>query len=429
MASKVKNLKGLEKELTISFNSKEIDPTIDSKLTKLSKTLDLKGFRKGKVPMNVVKSKYYDQCFNESLSEHIEKNYIKVVLDEKLNPVAAPEISMQETKDKNTYTFKALIEVIPEIELKNIDKIILEKPILKVKKEDLEKSVDKIAEQYKEWSLVDRKSKTGDRVKADFEGTINGEAFENNKANDFLIEIGSKQLIPGFEDGLEGVKAGEEKTLNITFPEDYQDKKLASQPVDFIIKIKEVQESQISEINEEFVKKLGVEDGKIETLHSKIEEGMKKDAETLVDSFLKKNVISELSKSQKFEVPRIMVDEEILRMDKENNPNGDVKISDEDMKKLYSKDASERVRAGLLLREIINTEKFTLSKEDIDSWIDTISRGQGNRAEIENYYLNNEEAKRNMESVILENLAIKWVVSNAKVTEKDYSFDDLVELR
>ena len=429
MASKVKNLKGLEKELTISFNSKEIEPTIDSKLTKLSKTLDLKGFRKGKVPMNVVKSKYYDQCFNESLSEHIEKNYIKVVLDEKLNPVAAPEISMQETKDKNTYTFKALIEVIPEIELKNIDKIILEKPILKVKKEDLEKSVDKIAEQYKEWSVVDRKSKTGDRVKADFEGTINGEAFENNKANDFLIEIGSKQLIPGFEDGLEGVKAGEEKTLNITFPEDYQDKKLASQPVDFIIQIKEVQESQISEINEEFVKKLGVEDGKIETLHSKIEEGMKKDAETLVDSFLKKNVISELSKSQKFEVPRIMVDEEILRMDKENNPNGDVKISDEDMKKLYSKDASERVRAGLLLREIINTEKFTLSKEDIDSWIDTISRGQGNRAEIENYYLNNEEAKRNMESVILENLAIKWVVSNAKVTEKDYSFDDLVELR
>ena len=135
MASKVKNLKGLEKELTISFNSKEIEPTIDSKLTKLSKTLDLKGFRKGKVPMNVVKSKYYDQCFNESLSEHIEKNYIKVVLDEKLNPVAAPEISMQETKDKNTYTFKALIEVIPEIELKNIDKIILEKPILKVKKE------------------------------------------------------------------------------------------------------------------------------------------------------------------------------------------------------------------------------------------------------------------------------------------------------
>ena len=429
MASKVKNLKGLEKELTISFNSKEIEPTIDSKLIKLSKTLDLKGFRKGKVPMNVVKSKYYDQCFNESLSEHIEKNYIKVVLDEKLNPVAAPEISMQETKDKNTYTFKALIEVIPEIELKNIDKIILEKPILKVKKEDLEKSVDKIAEQYKEWSVVDRKSKTGDRVKADFEGTINGEAFENNKANDFLIEIGSKQLIPGFEDGLEGVKAGEEKTLNITFPEDYQDKKLASQPVDFIIKIKEVQESHISEINEEFVKKLGVEDGKIETLHSKIEEGMKKDAETLVDSFLKKNVISELSKSQKFEVPRIMVDEEILRMDKENNPNGDVKISDEDMKKLYSKDASERVRAGLLLREIINTEKFTLSKEDIDSWIDTISRGQGNRAEIENYYLNNEEAKRNMESVILENLAIKWVVSNAKVTEKDYSFDDLVELR
>jgi trigger factor len=116
-------------------------------------------------------------------------------------------------------------------------------------------------------------------------------------------------------------------------------------------------------------------------------------------------------------------------MDNDNNPNGDVKISQEDMEKLYSKEATERVRAGLLLREIINTEKFTISKEAKSNWIDTISRGQGNRAEIENYYLNNEEAKKNMESVILENLAIKWVVGNATVTEKDYTFDDLVELR
>jgi len=346
-----------------------------------------------------------------------------------LNPVAPPKISMEESKDKNIYTFKAVIEVMPEIELKNVEKIKLEKPILKVKKEDLEKAVDKIAEQYKDWNIVERESKVGDRVKADFKGTINGEEFENNKADDFLIEIGSKQLIPGFEEGVEGVKAGEQKKLYITFPDDYQDKKLASQPVSFEIQIKEVLESKISEIDEEFVKKLGIEDGKVESLHSKIEEGMQKDAETLVDSHLKKSVISELSKSQKFEVPKSLVNEEIYRMDKETNPNGDVKISHEDMEKLYSKEAEERVKAGLLLREIINAEKFTLSKEIIDSWIDTISRGQGNREEIEKYYLNNEEAKKNMESVILENLAIKWVVNNASVTEKDYSFDDLVELR
>ena len=428
MASKVKNLKGLEKELTISFDSKEIEPTIETKLIELSKTLDLKGFRKGKVPMNVVKGKYYEQCFNESLSEHIEQNYIKVVIDEKLNPVAPPKISMEESKDKSIYIFKAVIEVMPEIELKNIEKIKLEKPVLKVKKEDLERAVDKIAEQYKEWDIVDRESKTGDRVKADFKGTINGEEFENNKADDFLIEIGSKQLIPGFEEGLEGVKAGEQKNLEITFPNDYQDKKLASQPVSFDIQVKEVLEAKTSKIDDKFVKKLGVEDGKIESLHSKIEEGMQKDAETLIDSYMKKNVISELSKSQKFEIPKSLVNEEIHRMDKETNPNGDVKISHEDMEKLYSQEAEERVKAGLLLREIINAEKFSLSKEIIDNWINTISRGQGNREEIENYYLNNEEAKKNMESVILENLAIKWVVSNAKVSEKDYSFDDLVEL-
>jgi|TARA_B100001059_G_scaffold236183_2_gene285304 trigger factor len=429
MVSKLKDLKGLEKELTISFESKEVNPTVDSKLKELSKSLDLKGFRKGKVPMNVVKSKYYNQCFNEALSEHIEQNYIKVVLDEKLNPVAAPKISMEDSSNKDIYTFKALIEVMPDIELKNIDKIKLEKPILKVKKEDLNKAVKRIAEQYKEWTPVDRKSKEGDRVKADFKGTINGEEFENNKAEDFLIEIGSKQLIPGFEEGLKDLKSGDEKTLDITFPKDYQDEKLASKPVNFEITIKEVSEPKISDIDEEFIKKIGIEDGKLETLHSKIKDGMKKDAETLVESYLKKNVILGLSKSQKFDVPKSLVQEEVQRMDKENNPNGDVKISYEDMEKLYSKEATERVKAGLLLREIINKEKFTVSKKEIDNWLDTVSRGQGNRAEIENYYLNNEEAKRNMESVILENSAIKWVVNEAAVTEKSYSFDELVELR
>ena len=156
---------------------------------------------------------------------------------------------------------------------------------------------------------------------------------------------------------------------------------------------------------------------------------MKKDSETLIESYLKKNVISSLSKLQKFEVPKSLVHDEILRIEKENNPSGDVKMSFEDMEKLYLKEAENRVKAGLLLREIINKEKLSLSKENIDNWLDTISRGQGNRAEIENYYMNNEDAKKNMESVILENLAVKWVVKNASVNEKNYTFDDLVELR
>ena len=429
MTSKVKNLKGLERELSISFSLKDMDPTIDSKMRELSKTLDLKGFRKGKVPLNVIKSKYYEQCYNESLSEHIEQNYIQVVIDEKLNPVAPPQISIEEKKDKDKIYFKALIEVMPEVKVTNIEKIKLQKPKLKVKKADLEKAVEKIAEQYKEWNPVKRKSKEGDRVKADFVGKINGEDFENNKADDFLIEIGSKQLIPGFEEGLIGLKSGEETKLDIIFPDDYQDKKLASKPVVFDITVKEVLEPEVSKINEDFVKKLGIEDGKVETLHSKIKDGMIKDAETLIESHMKKIVIAELSKSQKLEVPKSLVHEEIHRIDKENNPNGEVKMTHEDMDKLYTKEATERVKAGLLLREIINNEKFKISQKNITEWIDTVSRGHNNRVEVENYYMNNDEAKKNMESVILENLAIKWIISNAEVSEKSYSFDALMELR
>jgi len=398
-------------------------------MKELAKTLDLKGFRKGKVPLNVIRSKYYDQCYNESLSEHIEQSYIQVIIDEKLNPVAPPKISMEEKKDKDKIYFKALIEVMPDVKVTNIEKIKLQKPKLKVKKDDLEKAVEKIAEQYKEWKPVKRKSKKGDRVKADFVGTINGEDFENNKADDFLVEIGSKQLIPGFEEGLIGLKSGEDVKLDITFPDDYQDKKLASKPVAFDITVKEVLEPEVSEINEEFVKKLGIDDGKIETLHSKIKDGMKKDAETLIESHMKKIVIAELSKSQKLEVPKSLVQEEIHRIDKENNPNGEVKMTHEDMDKLYSKEATDRVKAGLLLREIINNEKFKITQQNISDWIDTVSRGHNNRSEVENYYMNNAEAKKNMESVILENLAIKWIINNAEVSEKSFSFDALMELR
>ena len=380
MVSVVKNLKGLERELIISFESKDIEPTINSKLINLSKSMNIKGFRKGKVPINIVKSKYYEQCFNESLSEHIEKSYIKVLLDEKLNPVSAPKISMEETNDKNIYKFKALIEVMPEIKIININEINLVKPVTKINKKDLEKAVEKISEQYKEWSVVDRKAKFGDRIKIDFCGKIDEKDFENNKADDFFVEIGSKQLIPGFELGLVGLSKGEEKILDIEFPVDYHDKKLASQSASFNIKVKEVCVGVNAEINQEFIKKLGIEDGSLSELYIKIEHGMKKDAEIMIESFIKKNVILELIKSQTFDIPKSLVHEEIQRIANENNLDKNVKINFEEAEKLYSQKASDNVKAGLLLREIINNEKLHPSKEDIDNWIDIISHGQTNRS-------------------------------------------------
>ena len=234
--------------------------------------------------------------------------------------------------------------------------------------------------------------------------------------------------LSGFEEGLIGLKAGEEKKLDITFPKDYQDSKLASKPVNFDIVVKEVLEPKVSEINEEFVKKLGIEDGKIETLHSKIKEGMEKDAITLIDSYMKKNVIKELSKSQNLEAPKTLVSEEFLELIKKIIQMVILRLAKKIWKN-YMKEATERVKAGLLLREIINNEKFEITQKNISDWIDTVSRGNNNRSEIENYYMNNEDAKKNMESVILENFAVKWVIEKAEVSEKNYSFDKLMELR
>tara|TARA_Y100000590_G_scaffold455919_1_gene605468 strand:+ start:2122 stop:3387 length:1266 start_codon:yes stop_codon:yes gene_type:complete len=420
MEVSIKKISQTEKEIKIIFQYNDIEVLANKKLEELGKKADLKGFRKGKVPNNVLKEKYYSGCINEALSECIQQKYVEAIIENKLNPIGAPKIKPIASKDKTKFAFTASIEIVPEFEIKNIDKIDINKPNLKISEKDYDEAIKNICKRYTKWNSVEREAKEGDQLKIDFIGKINGEEFPNNKAKDFVIELGTKSFIPGFEEGLIGLKKSSKKKLKLTFPNEYHDPSLSSKKVDFDIDIHEVMEGVAPKVDHEFIKGLGIEDGKIESLKKKISEGMNKDGEDIIDTYLKKQVINSIVKNNKIDLPKSLIDDEISRMKNEE------KISD--VKKEDESAAKDRVTAGLILRQIIENEKFTASRESIDQWINHVAEYRDNRDEIVKYYNENQAAIDNVKAIILEKQAVDWVINNASISSKDYSFEELIQL-
>ena len=420
MEVSIKKISQTEKEIKVIFQYNDVEILANKKLEELGKKADLKGFRKGKVPNNVLKEKYYNGCINEALSECIQQKYVEAIIENKLNPIGAPKIKPITSKDKEKFAFTASIEIVPEFEIKNIDKIDIKKPNLKISEKDYDEAIKNICKRYTKWNSVEREAKEGDQLKIDFIGKINGEEFPNNKAKDFIIEIGSKQFIPGFEEGLVGSKKSSKKKLKLTFPENYHDESLSSKKVDFDVDIHEVNEGVMPTVDQEFIKGLGIEDGKIESLKMKISEGMNKDGKDIIDTYLKKQVISSIVKNNKIDLPKSLIDDEISRMKNEDKGSG-VEKEDESI-------AKDRVTAGLILRKIIENEKFTASRESVDEWINHVAEYRDNKDEIIKYYNENQAAIDNVKAIILEKQAVDWVINSASVSSKDYTFEELIQL-
>ena len=418
MDVKTKKISEIEIELNITFDYSEVDSLADKKLQDLSKDADLKGFRKGKVPISVLKSKYYSSCQYEALTDRINENYVQALIQQKINPVNKPEIKPSPNKDKKKYSFTALVQIIPEIKLCDLSKINIINPNLIISKEEVDKSIENLRSSYTIWSPSEKKAKKGDRLKVNFKGKVNNEDFPNNEAKDFHVILGSNQLIPGFEDGLVGASKGEKLDLKVKFPDDYHADNLKGKNAVFDTEVLEVENGDKPKIDKEFLKNFGIEDGTKKDLEKKIEDGMRLDCENIIENYIKKQAIEELVSKNKFKIPSSLVEDEQKRI--ENDPSSK-KISN------INEEATKRVSAGLIMREIINQEKIEVSQKEIDDWIEKIARNY-NPDEVRKYYSNNSEAMNNIQSVIVEKKTIDFVKSQASVKNKDYSFEDLMQL-
>jgi len=314
MQVSVETTSGLERKLVIDIPAAKVEEEVTKRLGQVSRTARIDGFRAGKVPMRVIKQRYGKGVRQEVLGEQMQHGFIQAVTQEKLNPAGAPQVEPVVDEEGKDFQFTATFEVYPEVQLAGLEAIEVEKLVAEVKDADLDNMLDILRKQQATFEASEEASKDGDRIKIDFEGFVDGEAFEGGKAEGHSLVLGSKSMIPGFEDQLVGVKAGEAKTISVTFPEDYQAENLKGKDAEFKIQVQAVESSKLPELNEEFFKKFGVEASSEEEFRTEVRKNMERELKQAATRHTKTQVLDGLAAQNAIDVPVALVDQEVARM-------------------------------------------------------------------------------------------------------------------
>ncbi|SUW65094.1 Trigger factor [Buttiauxella agrestis] len=428
MQVSVETTQGLGRRLTITIAADSIETAVKSELVNVAKKARIDGFRKGKVPMTVIAQRYGASVRQDVLGELMSRNFVDAIIKEKINPAGAPNYVPGEYKLGEDFTYAVEFEVYPEVELQGLEAIEVEKPVVEVTDEDVDAMLDTLRKQQATWKDSDAAVTAEDRVTIDFTGSVDGEVFEGGKASDFVLAMGQGRMIPGFEEGLVGHKAGEEFTIEVTFPEDYHAENLKGKAAKFEIVLKKVEERELPEFTEEFIKRFGVEDGSVAGLRTEVRKNMDRELKGAVRNRVKSQAIDGLVNANNIDVPAALIDSEIdvLRRQAAQRFGGNEKQALELPRELFEEQAKRRVVVGLLLGEVIRTHELKADEERVKGLIEEMASAYEDPTEVIEFYGKNKELMDNMRNVALEEQAVEAVLSKAKVSEKATTFSELM---
>jgi len=421
----------LERTLELSVVIADLDKEIDQRLKRLGKNVKMPGFRPGKVPANIIKQQYGYEAHMEALNELLEKAFKEAVKTQQMRVAGSPKIEPKKTESETHIEFTATFEVYPEITVADLKEVEIERPVLEVGANDLENTLNVLRKQRVRYEPVDRAAAKGDRVTVDFLGKKDGVPFQGGEAKDYPFVIGEGAMLADFENAATGLKAGESKSFEMTFPADYHAKDLAGQAVTFDITVKQVSEPILPEIDAEFAKSLGIADGDTEKMRSEIETNLKREVKSRLKSRVKNQVMDALLKTNPVEVPKALVEVEIdqliqnARQDMEQRSGK--KMKDFPMQREWFADqAKRRVSLGLVLSEIVKTKQLHAKPEQIKSVVEDAAQSYEHPEEVIRWYYAQPQRLSDVEGVAIEDNVVAWALSASKVVEKPIAFDELM---
>lgn len=428
MQVSVETSSGLERTLKVAVPAEEIEKQVASRLTEVARTARIKGFRPGKIPRKVVEKRYGGQVRQEVLSEVLQRSYAQALQQENLNPAGGPQIRTDQAGPGKDFEFTATFEVFPDIQLPKIEGLAVERPEVEITDADVDDMLERLRGQRATWEPVERASAEGDQVTVDFVGRIEGETFKGGEGRQIPVVLGEGTMLEDFETGLYGVNAGDEVTVPVSFPEDYRNEELAGKQAEFTVNVTAVAEHRLPEVDEDFARQFGIEDGSLEQLRSEVRENMQRELDERIRQKLKTQVLDRLVEHNPVELPRALVDQEIAALQQEAMRRMGL---DDPAKappaETFREGAVRRVHVGLLINELISTQDIQLDRARVDAHIEDLAANYDQPEEIIKVYQSQPRLRNQVEMVVLEEQVTDWLVERGEVTAVPAEFKAFME--
>lgn len=422
-----------ETQLTVKVPVNQIQSKVEARIRQLAKTVKLDGFRKGKVPVSHIRAQYGAGVQQETINDVIRDTVFEALSEKKIRAVGVPNID--DVKLENDFlVYQATVETFPEIVVQGLTEIEVERQVAKVSDSDVDTMIENLQKQRQTFETKEGALEDGDEATFDFEGSIDGEKFEGGSAENYRLVIGSGRMIPGFEDGMKGMKAGEEKVITVTFPEDYQADNLKGKEANFKINVKEVKVAKIPELDEAFFELFGVKEGGLDKLKADVRKNMEREVKNAARNQVKQAAFDALIEKNEFDVPKPMLDQEIERQRDQMlqrfaaqfGGNANALGKDSLPNELFEEPALRAVRLGVIVNQLIDSQKIELDQDRVTAFIAEAAENYEDPQEVIDYYTNNKQQRAGVESVVLEDQVVDYILSQAKVSEKEVKYQDLL---
>lgn len=427
---------GVARRLNVSVPTSRVNEQFEARLKRTAKTVKINGFRPGKVPLNVVRREYGASIYQEVVNEIIRDTVFEAIQQEKINAVGMPNIEKVENKD-GALVYEAIVEVYPEVEVKTFADLEVERKATEINDKDVDTMIENLQKQRASWTETKGMAKKDMQVTFDFEGTVDGEKFEGGAAEDFKLVLGSGRMIPGFEDGIVGMKKGEEKVIDVTFPEDYQAENLAGKAAQFKITVKLVEKQKLPEIDAEFLKIFGLtEEEGLDKLKADVRKNMEREVRNGLRNQVKQAAFDALVAANEIEVPASMVAQEIDRQRQQMIQQFTQQFGgqgagafDSSMlpDELFKEQAEKSVKLGVLVSKVLADAKLEVDQARVDAYIDDMASSYEDPTEVVEYFKNDKQQRAQIEAVVLEDQVVDHILASAKVSDVNISYEDLLK--